>query len=326
MQTDPVPPRAPANDPLDVVTLGEAMVLWVADETGPLESVGRFTKRTAGAETNVAVGLARLGLRVAWGSRVGDDSFGRFLLGEFEREGVDCRRVTRDRSASTGFMLKGRVDDGGDPPIEYHRRGSAASRMTPDDFDPSWPSRARLLHATGIFPALSPGCRALAFHAIDTLRAAGRPVTFDPNLRPSLWPSTDEMREAVNALALRSDCVLPGLDEGRLLTGAADASGIARFYRERGVPCVIVKCGADGAYFDDAQAGCGHVPAHPVARVVDTVGAGDAFAVGVISGRLEGLGLGEAVRRAAWLGARTVGYIGDTEGLPTREQLLAAAL
>ena len=166
----------------------------------------------------------------------------------------------------------------------------------------------------------------MAVQAIDTMRAAGRTVTFDPNLRPSLWPSTDDMRETVNALALRSDCVLPGLDEGRLLTGASDAPGIARFYRERGVRCVIVKCGAEGAYFDDAQTGCGQVPAHPVERVVDTVGAGDAFAVGVISGRLEGLGLVDAVRRAAWLGARTVGFVGDTEGLPTREQLLAAAI
>ncbi|WP_088286832.1 sugar kinase [Ideonella sp. A 288] len=310
---------------LDVVTLGEAMALFVACESGPLETVQRFDKRTAGAETNVAVGLARLGLRVGWASRLGDDSMGRFLLHEFSREGIDCSHVAVVPGARTGFMFKGRVDDGSDPPIEYHRRGSAASAMTPDDLDGPWLASARHGHLTGVFPALTAGTLAATQAAIARLREAGRTLSFDPNLRPALWPSAQAMRERINDLAARCDWVLPGLDEGRQLTGEATPEGIAAFYRAQGASLVVVKMGAEGAYFNGQQ-GCGHVAAWPVERVVDTVGAGDGFAVGLISALLDGRPVAEAVRRATWIGARAVQVRGDTEGLPTRAELMAAQL
>jgi sugar/nucleoside kinase (ribokinase family) len=310
---------------LDVVTLGEAMGLFVARESGPLDEVMAFDKRSAGAETNVAVGLARLGLRVGWLSRLGDDSLGRWLLRGFQREGIDCSHVAVDGTQRTGLMFKGRSDDGSDPPIEYHRQGSAASRLRPEHIDAAWLTSARHLHVTGIFPALTPGTLAATERAISLMRSAGRSVSFDPNLRPALWPSQAVMCDTVNRLAEGCDWVLPGLAEGRVLTGLEDAPSIAAFYRRRGARLVVVKLGADGAWFD-SDAGSGHVPAVPVARVVDTVGAGDGFAVGVISGLLEGLPVPAAVRRGAWIGARAVQVRGDTEGLPTRAELDAAGL
>ena len=105
----------------DVALFGEAMLLLVADRPGPLEDAQSFHKRTAGAETNVAVGLSRLGLQVGWASRLGTDSMGRYLIDAMQREGIDCAHVTRDPAQRTGFLFKGRVDDGSDPPIEYHR-------------------------------------------------------------------------------------------------------------------------------------------------------------------------------------------------------------
>jgi sugar/nucleoside kinase (ribokinase family) len=308
---------------LDVVTLGEAMALFVAGEPGPLEGVRHFEKRTAGAETNVAVGIARLGLRMGWASRLGDDSMGRFLIGEFTREGIDCSHVAVVPGAKTGFMFKGRVDDGSDPPIEYHRQGSAASRMTAADLDLPWLAQARHLHATGIFPALTPDTLAATRAAMAQMRAHGRTISFDPNLRPALWPSPDTMRATINGLAAHADWVLPGLDEGRQLTGQTTPEGIAAFYRTLGARLVVVKLGADGAWFD-GEAGQGHVPAFAVDRVVDTVGAGDGFAVGLISALLDGRSVVDAVRRAAWIGARAVQVRGDTEGLPTRADLVAA--
>jgi sugar/nucleoside kinase (ribokinase family) len=309
----------------DVVTFGEAMVLLVADRPGPLEDVQTFTKRTAGAETNVAIGLARLGLRVGWASRLGADSMGRYLLAAMRREGIDCSHVECRADERTGMMFKGRVPDGAvgaaaDPPIEYHRRGSAASRMTPEDIDVDWLTGSRHLHATGIFPALSAGCLAVTQRSMELMRDAGRTVSFDPNLRPSLWSSPDVMRETLNELASRADWVLPGIEEGRLLTGEQTPEAIARFYRDRGARLVVVKLGPDGAWFD-GEAGRGRVEGYPVARVVDTVGAGDGFAVGVVSALLEGCDVPSAVRRGAWIGARAVQVLGDTEGLPTREQL-----
>ncbi len=85
------------------------MLLLVADRPGPLETAGSFYKRSAGAETNVAIGLARLGLKVAWASRLGTDSMGRYLLATMAGEGVDCAQVVCDATQKTGFMFKGQV-------------------------------------------------------------------------------------------------------------------------------------------------------------------------------------------------------------------------
>ena len=222
-------------------------------------------------------------------------------------------------------MWKGKVTDGSDPPIEYHRSGSAASRFGPEQVDTAWLEGARHLHATGVFAALSEATLQATRKAMDVMRHAGRTISFDPNLRPALWPSPAAMRDTLNELAGRCDWVLPGLAEGRTLTGHDTPERIAAFYRERGAKLVVIKLGADGAYFD-GEAGRGRVDAFPVTRVVDTVGAGDGFAVGVISALLEGRSVAEAVRRAAWIGARAVQVVGDTEGLPTREQLAAADL
>ena len=310
---------------LDVVTFGEAMLLLVADTPGPLEDAGAFHKRTAGAETNVAIGLARLGLRVGWASRLGTDMMGRYLIKAMTREGIDCSRVVCDATQRTGLQLKGRVTDGSDPPTEYHRQGSAASHMGVNDIDEAWLLSARHLHATGVFAAVSATTLPLVRKSMELMRGAGRSVSFDPNLRPTLWATPGRMREAVNDLAACAHWVLPGLDEGRFLTGEDTAEGIARFYRRRGASLVVVKLGSAGAYFD-GEAGSGHVPAFAVAKVVDTVGAGDGFAVGVISALLEGLSVSQAVRRGAWIGARAVQVLGDSEGLPTRAELDAAAL
>lgn len=311
--------------PLDVVTFGEAMMLLAADQPGPLESVQMFHKRTAGAETNVAIGLARLGLKVGWASRLGTDMMGRYLLAEMCREGIDCSHVVCDASQRTGFQFKGRVNDGSDPPVEYHREGSAASRMQPADIDQAWLCGARHLHCTGVFAAISGNCFQVSVAAAAMVRAAGRTVSFDPNLRPTLWPSTDLMRQSINQLAFAADWVFPGIEEGRILTGHDTPEAVARFYREQGAKLVAVKLGADGAYFD-GPGGCGYVSGYPVQTVVDTVGAGDGFAVGVISALLEGCDIPAAIKRGTWIGARAVQVLGDTEGLPTRADLEQACL
>ncbi len=308
------------NHVLDVITFGEAMMMLVADQPGPLEQAMLFHKRTAGAETNVAIGLARLGLKVGWASRLGSDSMGRYLLDTMRKEGIDCSHVVCDASQRTGMQFKGRVTDGSDPPVEYHRKGSAASLMQPGDIDEAWLRGARHLHGTGVFPAISANCYQVARRTMEIMKDAGGTISFDPNLRPSLWASTEAMREGVNALAFLADWVFPGLEEGRLLTGLESPQDIARFYRNRGAAIVVVKLGAAGAYFD-AAGQSGYVAGFPVEQVIDTVGAGDGFAAGVISALLEGKSLRAAVERGAWIGARAVQVLGDTEGLPTRQEL-----
>ena len=306
---------------LDVVTYGEAMAMFVAEETGDLAAVAHFTRRLAGAETNVAIGLARLGLRVGWLSRVGDDSFGRFIRASVQAEGVDCSRVVTVAGQTSAFQLKARAENGADPLVEYFRKGSAASRLAPEHFDAAYFLSARHLHATGVAAALSETSLAFAGQALDFMREHGRTVSFDPNLRPTLWPSQAVMVEQINRLACKADWVLPGLGEGKILTGHELPHDIAGFYLQRGVRLVVIKLGADGAYYRTADGDSGVVPGERVANVVDTVGAGDGFAAGLVSALLEGLPLAQAVRRANRVGAFAIQVAGDMEGLPTRAQL-----
>jgi len=309
---------------LDVVTYGEALALFVANEVGDFADVDNYTRRLAGAETNVAIGLARLGLKVGWVSRVGNDSLGRFVRKRVAQESVDISHVAIDTQFRTAIQLKAKALDGADPAIEYYRKGSAASHLSRADFDEAYFGGARHLHATGIAAALSASTMEFAHHALDFMRANGKTISFDPNLRPMLWPSQEVMAQKLNALAFKADWVLPGLSEGKILTGYSEARDIAAFYLDKGVKHVVIKLGAEGAYFRNAD-GEGVVAGVPVPEVVDTVGAGDGFAVGVISGLLEGLSMPDAVMRGNRIGAFAIQVVGDMEGLPTRAQLDAAS-
>ncbi|MFB4357737.1 sugar kinase [Pantoea sp. BS_4] len=309
------------NGTLDVITIGEAMAMFVARETGDLAAVETFIKRAAGAELNVAIGLARLGLKVGWVSRIGQDAFGRFICQVLDKENIDHRQVTVDPRYPTGFQLKSKVDDGSDPLVEYFRKGSAASHLSPEDFDHDYFGSARHLHLSGVAAAISDSSLELTRHAAKEMRARGKTISFDPNLRPVLWRSEEEMRNQLNLLAEYADWVLPGEKEGYILTGYRQPQDIADFYLDKGVKAVVIKTGGEGAWYKTAGGEQGQVAAIKVDQVVDTVGAGDGFAVGVISALLEGKPLIEAIRRGNKIGSLAIQVSGDSEGLPTRQQL-----
>lgn len=304
----------------DVLAFGETMAMFRAEQAGDLAKATGYRRQLAGADSNVAIGLARLGLSVRWVSRVGRDSFGRFIRAALTAEGLDCQYLHVDEHRATGFQLKGRCDDGRDPTVEYFRRDSAASALSPADMPAICFEGLRHLHCTGIPAAISTSARRLCHHAIDQARAAGASVSFDPNLRPSLWASHTEMVREINALACKADWVLPGLDEGQALTGCDTADDIADFYLAQGVAEVIIKDGPRGASWHTRHRGH-RVPGLTVDPVVDTVGAGDGFAAGFISARLEQLSPLEALARGNRIGARVVGFPGDSDGLPDRNQL-----
>ncbi|AIR84314.1 sugar kinase [Pantoea rwandensis] len=306
---------------LDVVTIGEAMAMFIAQQSGDLAAAEGFVKRIAGAELNVAIGLARLGLQVGWVSRVGDDSFGRFTLQQLEKEKVDHHCVTTDSRYRTGFQLKSRVDDGSDPEVEYFRAGSAASHLSPQDFDADYFGGARHLHLSGVAAAISDSSLELTKHAAKEMRSRGKTISFDPNLRPVLWRSEEEMRKQLNLLAEYADWVLPGEKEGFILTGYRQPEAIADFYLDKGARAVVIKTGCDGAWYKTADGEKGNVAPILVDNVVDTVGAGDGFAVGLISALLEGKSLPQAILRGNKIGSLAIQVAGDSEGLPTRAAL-----
>jgi sugar/nucleoside kinase (ribokinase family) len=304
---------------LDAVTFGEALALFVAQEGGDLAQVETYKRVLAGAEVNVAIGLTRLGHRTGWVSRVGDDPFGRFVLSSLAAAGVDTSTVTLDADAPTAFQLKS-LADGGDPEIFYFRSNSAGKRIAPSPATDAYIAGARHLHVTGIPLALSRSARTFSARAVDVARAAGATVSFDPNLRSTLWDGEEQMVREINAMAVRCDWVLPGLTEGALLTGATTPQGIAEFYLERGVQQVAVKNGGLGAELFTASGERFRLAAFSV-DTVDTVGAGDGFAAGLISGGLDGLSPEAALERAVAVGALATTSKGDSDGLPTRAEL-----
>lgn len=302
----------------EVVAIGETMVLFTPLSDGPLRYVHHFEKRIGGAESNVCIGLARLGHRAGWISRVGDDEFGRYVVSAIRAEGVDVSQVKVDPEAPTGVYFKERRAFGGGQ-VYYYRRDSAASRLSWEDIDPDYIRSARVLLGSGITPALSESCLEALRFAVKLAKEAGRLFVFDPNLRLKLWPAP-KARETLLSFVKDADIVLPGADEAEFLTGLADPLDAARRLQSYGPKTVIVKTGAQGALVVDEDA-VRRVPGFPVQRVVDPVGAGDAFAAGFLAGYLEGMDLVDAVRLANACGASATTVSGDIEGMPERAEI-----
>ena len=303
------------------ITIGEPMAMFTANEAGDLAQAATFTKRLAGAEMNVAIGMARLGYSSTYITKLGLDSFGRYIEQALSEEGVDTSHFTYSSERPTAFQLKSRELHGDDPVVEYFRKGSAASTLCAEEYADAIFSQPSHLHLTGVACAVSPSLRGLCHKALDVAKSYGNTVSFDTNLRPALWSSPSEMVKEINALACKADVVLPGISEGIILTGSDQPEAIADFYLSHGVQLVVVKLGSDGAYYKSALGESGHVGGYPVKEVIDTVGAGDSFAVGVISAWLESLSLSQSVARGCLFGALAVQVLGDSEGLPTRDQL-----
>lgn len=311
--------------PIEVVTIGESLMAFVAVGHGSLTDASVFERHVAGAEANVAVGLARLGHRTAYVGRVGRDGFGRAIVRTLRGEGINVRHITTD-DAPTGVMFRerrviGAVD------VAYHRSGSAGSHLGPDDVDRAFAGgaldEARWLHLTGITPALSVGARDAVIHARDLARSRGLTISFDVNLRRRLW-SDEVAGPALRAIATGVDVVLGSPDELAVLAGADPSTEIATAadaILDLGVRQVVAKLGADGALALEGGGTSIASPAVPVPQVVDPIGAGDAFCAGFIAGRLDGVDLPSALRMANACGALAVAALGDQAGLPDRAEL-----
>lgn len=294
------------------------MAMFVAKTCGPLHEVEEFTRMLAGAEVNVAIGLKRLGHSVAYVTKLGTDPFGTYIENKLKSEGLDVQ-ISKDEDHFTGYQLKGKVMEG-DPEVFYYRRNSAASCLSVEDIEKVDLEGARVLHITGIPPALSKSCREATYRLIERAREKNMLVSFDPNLRPTLWESQEVMIQTINDIASKADIVLPGTGEGKILMGSDKPEEIAEFYRKNGAKAVIIKGGGAGAYAD-WEDGKAFYPGYKVKEVVDTVGAGDGFAVGILSAWLEGLQMPEMVDRGNAIGSIQVSVASDNEGLPTKEEL-----
>jgi 2-dehydro-3-deoxygluconokinase len=309
----------------DVVTLGECLVAFVASTPGPMAEATTFERYVAGAEANVAVGLARLGHDVAYIGHIGSDGFGTAIVRALRGEGVDVRQLTVVEDGRTGVMFRERRAVGA-MDVVYHRAGSAGSMLSVDDVeraDDDGLFTARWLHLTGITPALSETARAATSRARDLARDAGATISLDVNLRRRLW-SEDEAAGVLRDLAAGVDVVLGSPDELALIAdadGDAPVEEVVNAVAQLGPSTVVAKLGSDGALGFESGGAAVLEPGSGVPTVIDPVGAGDAFCAGFIAGRLDGVDLATALRMGNACGALAVAVSGDQAGLPDRAEL-----
>jgi 2-dehydro-3-deoxygluconokinase len=307
----------------EVVTFGETMAAMRS--SGPLRLGGTLRLSVAGAESNVAIGLARLSHSVAWAGRVGDDELGALVLRTLRAENVDVSGAVTDPTRPTGLILfERRTRDV--TRVQYYRSGSAGGALEPADLPqtlvpvPAPRGTPAILHVTGITPALGPSAAQAVRRGAEQAREAGRLVSLDVNYRARLWPA-GQARATLRPLAAAASIVFGSGQELALLAGdpAAGPQAAAAELLGLGVQAVIAKRGAQGATAYTAD-GAASVPARTV-RAADVVGAGDAFVAGYLSGVLDGLSEADRLQRGATVSAFAVGTAGDWEGLPTRLEL-----
>jgi 2-dehydro-3-deoxygluconokinase len=287
-----------------VLTAGETMALLDPLEAGVPRAGMPLTLRFAGAESNFAVALARLGVRVTWISRLGNDPLGDMIHRGLEHEGVDLRWVRRD-NARTGVFLKWRNE--AENGVVYYRAGSAAARLAVEDVPDEALDGVRLVHLTGITMAISESGRELVLDLARRAHERGAIVLFDPNFRPAL-PDTRE------AAAARQREVLPFVDW--YLCGEAEAQLL---WKGADIPArTVIRVGARGAVVDGIEVSC---PRR--VEIVDEIGAGDAFAAGFAYGLLHGWAPEESAHAGNVLAAHALSGTGDWETLPRLDEVAA---
>jgi sugar/nucleoside kinase (ribokinase family) len=301
-----------------VLTFGEALVGYASVEAN-LRIATQFARFPGGADLNVAVGLTRLGIRTTWASVLGNDAHGDYLADVVGQLGITP--LVRRASGPTALMFKA----GGahsDPEVLQVRHDTAFSRHA----DALLTSDVLALegidhvHLTGITLGISPVVRAVALTLLEAAVAARVSMSFDPNLRLNLWPDRDEMRTVVNTFAAQSTVVMPGIGEGRLLTGRDDPEGVAKTYLDAGAQEVVIKLGADGAQAWTADGQTARSRPFAVAPI-DTVGAGDGFAAGYLAAFLARGSLRDRVDQGAAVGALVTTQRGDLDAMPTRSEV-----
>jgi 2-dehydro-3-deoxygluconokinase len=295
----------------EVVTLGETMALVAAPDIGLLRHASTLRLSCGGAESNLAIGVARLGHSATWIGRVGDDEFGVMIRRMLGAEGV-ASRVLVDQTAPTGLMVKYRRT-GTVTHVVYYRKGSAGSRLDASDIDVNLIQQARVLHLTGITPALSPSTRIAMEYAIEVARSAGVLVSLDVNYRSKLW-SPAEAGAVLVGLVRQADIVFATEPEARLVVDGTSPDELGAGLAALGPAEVVIKRGALGA-FGIAHGDSLFVQPYQVTEV-DPVGAGDAFAAGYLCALLDGAQLDRRLDTGALAGAFAVTVPGDWEGLP----------
>ena len=288
------------------------MVL-VAKSGGPLRYSAEFERRPGGAESTVAVGVARLGHSAGWVSKLGDDEFGKYVLNVMRGEQVDTSCVSITSTCQTGVFFREQRASG-QSTVYYYREGSAFSTIAPEDLDEDYISSAKILHLTGITPGLSQSARETVERAVDIAVANGVQIVLDPNYRAKVW-STDEAKPYLENLMLKADYVLAGQEDLTKLIGISCETELIAYLHSLGLPKVILKLGREGAILSTGDS-VERIESYRVEKPVDRFGVGDSFAAGFIVGLLQKKPLKEAIALGNAVAGWSIRLPGNIEALP----------
>lgn len=300
----------------DILALGEPMVEF--NQTG--EGGGRMYLQGFGGDTsNAAIAAARQGAKVGYLSAVAADVYGRMLRELWQREGVDHAGVRTDPEAFTAAYFV--THDAQGHHFSFFRKGSAASRMKPQDLPRERIASARVLHLSGISAAISDSACDTCFAAVDIARTAGVQVSFDTNLRLKLWPIA-RARAVMRELIRLSDICLPSMEDVQAISGLQEPEALLDFCLELGAKVVALKMGAQGALVTDGKQRWQLAPHR--CTPVDATGAGDTFGGALLARLVAGDGLRDAARYAVVAAALSTEGYGAVEPIPRAEQVRAA--
>lgn len=307
---------------MDVVTIGETMVLFQPVEEKPLKYTSLFSKTIGGAESNVAIGLSRLGKKSRWIGRLGRDPFGEVIMATLAGERVDISKVIQDENSPTSVYFKD-IYRIGDPLIYYYRKGSASSFWKAEHVKEDWFADSQILHMTGITPALGKETLLFTRKCMEMAKSLGLTVSFDPNIRFKLWESEDAKQAILNLIPL-CDIFLPGIDEAQFLFGEKSPEQLVQEIMELGPHSVAIKLGEHGAFGMQKNQCSYTIPAVKVKNIVDTVGAGDAFAAGflsIVAGDVNDFSMKNALEMGNKMGSIVIQGKGDWEIFPSKREL-----
>jgi len=304
---------------MDVITIGDGMIAMCPKQKGPIIFSNSFERKIGGAELNVAIGCARLGLKSGWISRLGNDDFGKYILKTTRGEGIDISEVKLVDGYPTSVYFREVLSDGSSRSF-YYREKSPTSTMNAKELNEEYFKNAKVLHITGVFPSINMNNREVILEAVKLAKKNNLIISFDPNIRLKMW-SKEEAKTYIDKLLPYVDILLIGDEEIEILLEETNIEKAIKTFHGYGIGKVIVKKGAKGAIGSDGE-NIYDVEGIKPKALVDTVGAGDGFAAGFLTALLKGETLENTIRFANAVGSLVVGVEGDNEGLPYYDEVL----
>ncbi|WP_338599251.1 bifunctional 2-dehydro-3-deoxygluconokinase/2-dehydro-3-deoxygalactonokinase [Sulfolobus tengchongensis] len=299
---------------VDIVALGEPLIQFNSFTPGPLRFVNYFEKHIAGSELNFCIAVIRNHLTCGIIARVGNDEFGRNIIEYSRAQGIDTTHIKIDDSFTGIYFIQRGYPIPMKSELIYYRKGSAGSKLSPEDVDESYIKSSKLVHSTGITLAISDSAKDAVIKAFELARSR----SFDTNIRPKLW-SAEKAKETILGILRKYDIevLITDPDDTKILLGITDPDEAYRKYKELGVNVLLYKLGARGAvaYHDGTKA---FKEAYKV-PVEDPTGAGDAMAGTFVSLYLQGKSIEYSLEHGIVASTLVITVRGDNEMTPTPE-------